>query len=220
MSLTTKLAVCGWIRENYNGAFLNDISDIIHEFYSIKIDSKILTTNEQSELLNLLFDELKTKKGNENIKCIDTKVLFRASDHKFKSSDFHEICDKQGPPIVLYHNEYDHIFGGYAPKSWDVDKYTITAPTAFLWMIRPYGKVLRFHEEYSDGCNAIRNSIVHGPKFGLGADIWVTNDYMHNGCYPCSFDFDGEEMTGIDCDMSGEHVFELKDYEVFKIFLR
>ena len=225
MALKTKLAIYGWIRENYNGTFLDDISDIIHTFYLIKIDSKILTTNEQAELSNLLLDEIKTKKGNENVKYFDTEFLFRASEHDFKASKFHEICDKQGPTIVLYHNEHDHIFGGYAPQSWNSSLSglggdgRITDPTAFLWMIRPYAKVFRFKQAHSSGFGAMWNSHSDGPKFGKGSDVWVTDACAYNGVGPVSFDFDGKEISGADCNRWGTYSFDIKDYEVFKIFL-
>ena len=91
------LSVHGWIRENYNDEFLEDIIRIIYEYYLIRIDSKILETNEQISLTNLLFDRLQKEKKNENIKDLNLDLLFRASEHDFKAAEFHNKCTDKGP---------------------------------------------------------------------------------------------------------------------------
>ena len=121
MDKRSKAAVYGWIRENYEGVFLDDISHIIHQFYLIRIDSIILTSDEQIKLYNLLFDRIKTQKKNHNITSMDTKLLFRGSEHGFDRRKFHEICDNEGPTVTIIHSENDHVFGGYVSISFDKD---------------------------------------------------------------------------------------------------
>jgi len=48
--------VYGWIRENCNG-FIEDIIKIILQFYLIHMDSHILSTKQQMEFLDFLFDK-------------------------------------------------------------------------------------------------------------------------------------------------------------------
>ena len=101
----TKLAIYGWVRQNYHHKFPDDICDIIHEFYLIGIDSNILSKIEQLALMDLLLNELKNQQGNEHLKSMDVPLLFRGSEHNFASSKFHDICDNRGPTFVVYHND-------------------------------------------------------------------------------------------------------------------
>ena len=214
MDKRTKSAVYGWIRENYEGVFLDDITDIIYQFYLIRINSNILSSDEQIELYNLLFDRKKTQKNNHNIKSMDTKLLFRGSEHGFDRKKFHEICDNQGPTVTIIHNENDHVFGGYVSISFDKDAGKADDPTAFLWIVRPIVKVYGLTDEYSNGESALWNSPYFGPKFGRGEDLWVGGS--HNGCHPTTFEFDATELTG-STDVDDFYSFDVKEYEVFSV---
>ena len=63
MDVRQRHTVYGWIRENYAGSFLDDIINIIFIFYQIKLNSNILSADEQDSLLNLLLDALFNKKA-------------------------------------------------------------------------------------------------------------------------------------------------------------
>ena len=216
MAETTKSAIYGWIRENYNDTFLHDISDIIHQFYLIIMDSKILTITEQSTLIDLLFGELKKQKGNEDIQWIDTSLLFRGSEHNFNASTFHEICDNQGATFVVYHNEYNHVFGGYTSKSWNVNNRFGDDTNTFIWMIRPNAKIYNLKKANALGSCVIWNGAGYGPSFGA-PDIWTSIDDSGVGSY--IYLFDPYEISGADTDSNDENTFDMKEYEVFKISL-
>ena len=62
MEKRSKVVVYGWIRGNYKGIFLDDITDIIYQFHLIRINSNILSPTEQVSLFNLLFDQIKQQK--------------------------------------------------------------------------------------------------------------------------------------------------------------
>ena len=47
------------------------------------------------------------------------KLLFRASTHGWKSTDFHSHCDNKGPSLVIIKTAKDYVFGGYTSVSWD-----------------------------------------------------------------------------------------------------
>ena len=47
------------------------------------------------------------------------KQLFRASEHNYSSSEFHECCDAiKGPTLVVIKSTGGWIFGGYTTQSW------------------------------------------------------------------------------------------------------
>ena len=75
MDAKQKCTVYGYVRMNYDGDnMIDDIINIIYQFYLIRIASNILTNEEAMAFMNLLFDNLRKQKGNENINTIDTKL--------------------------------------------------------------------------------------------------------------------------------------------------
>ena len=76
---------------------------------------------------------------NKNMKSIETKLLFRGSEHEFECDKFHQLCHNKGATITIIHNEYDTVYGGYIseslidPQSVDTK---ITDPNTFLFVIR------------------------------------------------------------------------------------
>ncbi|KAK8810420.1 hypothetical protein WA158_006995 [Blastocystis sp. Blastoise] len=51
------------------------------------------------------------------------KLLFRASEHKYKANKFHKYCDYKGETVTIIkhigHNNHINIFGGYTDQSWE-----------------------------------------------------------------------------------------------------
>ena len=54
------------------------------------------------------------------------KLLYRASEHGYIASSFHECCDDKGPTLIVIKSRagllsYSYIFGGYTTQSWSGD---------------------------------------------------------------------------------------------------
>ena len=213
--------VSGYVRQNYRDNIPIDVIGVIYQFYLAHIGSEILSPEEQLNLLNLLFDAFIKQKQHQHIKSINTKLLFRASEHDYKCKQFHNFCDNQGPTITIIYNVHDHIYGGYTSKSWvsAYDKKVQDSET-FLFMIRPNVELIMPRNETAP----IWMYSGYGPIFGSGADIWILdncNTAPDNGCYGevGSFDFDAVKMGGIQPDNPRYKrcKFKVKDYEVFAI---
>jgi hypothetical protein len=61
-----------------------------------------------------MFEEWLNIQGN-----VKTNLIFRASQHRWRASDFHKYCDNKGANIVIIKNEFGYIFGGYISISWE-----------------------------------------------------------------------------------------------------
>ena len=224
MASKQRLTVYGWIRENYDKQFLDDIINIIFIFYRIKLDTKILTQKEQESFYKFLFDSLKAQKMNQNMKSINTKLLFRASQHNYNSNAFHKYCDNQGPTITIIHNEHDYVYGGYANKSWFTSysaKY-MTDPNAFLFGIRPSIKYIPLKEKNKSGEFALATTSGYGPAFGRYGDIWIGEDCnikKSSGTFPDTFQLTSAESGVV--NLCGQTIsasnFRIKEYEVFSV---
>ena len=240
-------AVHGYVRLNYHADHIaDDVINIIHNYivYLIRIDSKILSLSEQSELLDLLHDQLAKQEEYESFKTINTKLLFRASDHDYDPRKFHQLCDDKGPTLTIIHNEYDRVFGAYVTKSFEANSQFdgSTDPNAFMFQIRPnicyYG--LKPSEEpwryRNNGAFAVRNrrESHYGPSFGKD-DIWISeNDCYRDkplgtggGCRDgTTFDFKGSELSGAPLtaewttyDFYGTpgYYYKVIEYEIFEL---
>ena len=223
--------VYGYVRLNYEVSFTLDVIDIIYNFYLIQITSNILNLEEQCSFMNLLYNRLKQQKENENIKSINTKLLFRASDNDYKCDEtFHDFCDDQGATVTIIHNEHDHIFGGYTSKSWKLDEQLWfndeKDASCFLFMIRPKLECVEWKESVEKGKEAITSSANFGPIFGEGWDIYLYNSYtdqtnndgqremdIRGSGKSQSFEYLKQEMFGTDKGYG----FKVLDFEVFSI---
>ena len=224
MSQQQRDSVYGYVRKHYDGLFITDITEIIFQSYLIEIESNILSSDEKLSLMNLLYNTLKQQAGNNDIKYIETALLYRASDNDFDGDKFHDLCDEQGATISIFHNEHSHIFGGYTSKSWPKGSWAVSAdPNAFLFMIRPNLKFVALREEHKEDRDIISSISTQGPTFGNGWDIYIehkVNGEIEGGGRSISFDFSQTEMCG--GTFLGEHLlihhrYKVTDYEVFSI---
>ena len=221
MEQRIKDTVYGYVRMNYANMCPFDIISVIYQFYLLRIESNILDSQQQINLLNLLYDTIKGQKGNENINTMETKFLFRASDHGYEGNIFHQYCDDKGPTLVIIRNEYDHIFGGYTTKSWKKvnNKYKIHDPNTFLFTVKPEIEMIGF--KYPEKkFNVIWSNPGHGPILGIG-DIVVKNRCNKSqwGCFirSSSFKFDAEKLSGGKENAYKKVWNKIMDYEVFGV---
>ena len=214
--------VYGYLRNNYDGIYPDDIIKLIYMFYLLSIDSKIINDEEQSSLLNLLYNTLKEKDNYKNMKSMNVELLYRGSENSYLASKFHELCNNKGATITIAHNEKDYVFGGFTSKSWTDGHSTKSIdPNAFLFVIRPNVKAFGFAGGNKDGDDAICHYTDYGPVFGAGADLWIHNRCTqgnNNGANPTTYAFKTNEMLGSEYD-DGSHYFKITDYEVFSVVL-
>ena len=68
-------AVSGWIRKTYGNNFLDVITQMIFEYFYIKIESKLLNGNEQTKLMELLVDKLKRQRKRADTESIHNHLI-------------------------------------------------------------------------------------------------------------------------------------------------
>ena len=86
---------------------------LINKYNSfILFDSKIINKNE--EYINNIIKWI-----NKGKKEITTELLYRKTDNGDSYNTFHQLCDNQGPTVILIKGNKGFIIGGYTPLSWD-----------------------------------------------------------------------------------------------------
>lgn len=163
--------------------------------------------------------------NNDSIETLPKKLslLYRASEHNFSSSKFHQMCDGKGPTLTIVRSSSKTLFGGYASRSWySGDKYE-PAPDSFLFSL---DKETR-HEIYQYEGNAMRGSNDWGPCFGgsiFGSDLNIS-DKCNSGSSSYS-DLGqtyslpkgiNERSDAAQSYLGGSYLFQVEEYEVFKV---
>ena len=99
---------------------LNDL-DAIHCYDSIRFKVSHYYLKNLSEFLpntwivNQKYDtKLREWIGND----YQWRLIYRASEHEYTASSFHECCNDKGPTLVVIKSSGGWIFGGYTTQSW------------------------------------------------------------------------------------------------------
>jgi len=155
---------------------------------------------------------------SQELKQVSKKIgetIYVASIDGQSSSNFHSHCDGKGPTVVIVLTTTGNIFGGYAASSWTTSGSYVSAPTSFLFRLRPgrrHYTVKKGRESYS----IYRNS-AYGPTFGGGHDLYIvsnalssTSSYTNGGH---SYDFQGYPNYQLN---DGVKNFKVLDYVVVK----
>lgn len=106
------------------------------------------------------------------------------------SSDFHAAADNQGATfsLMLVGNGTDQwLVGGYNPQSWDSQEHWHQTPddadrVAFIFNLTSGSVFHQVPATYilpSQGEKQTWNSMLLGPAFGEGGDLWVTGDLQN-----------------------------------------
>lgn len=220
-----QLTVHGYVNQNYEtNKNMIDIIEIIYAYYLIIMDTFILSSDEQMKFIQMLHDKLKQIQSNNKL-SFNTNLLFRGSEWEFDSYKFHDLCDNKGPTITIIQNEYNHVFGGYSTKSWNLNCQIITDPTAFLFVIRPQIKIYPLKESENEGYQAMWNRRGYGPIYGKPQDIFIGDSEAakyNRISWSLSklYQFDPVEMCGGTKNKRGCVKFKLIDYEVFSIDIK
>ena len=139
---------------------INDIKAKFNNFSKSKeerqtidnLNSKII--NENEECYNM--DLKKWINPNKNLKA---QLLYRLSENGEKYETFHELCDKKGPTLTLFHlKENGQKLGIYTPLSWDKENKTKNDMETFIFSLNKEQKYKKV-----SGSNSIRSPSNYGP---------------------------------------------------------
>jgi hypothetical protein len=113
------------------------------------------------------------------------QLIFRASEHQFKASEFHRLCDNTEDTFVLLRTEFNKTIGGYTHYKWNQvphNSYVNDAgKRAFLLQVDLREKMTPITQEH-----LIKHLTDYGPIFGGGFDLYISNlcnANSNSGCY-------------------------------------
>ncbi|KAK8812242.1 hypothetical protein WA158_007476 [Blastocystis sp. Blastoise] len=167
------------------------------------------------------------------------KLLFRASEHEYRASEFHSYCDNKGETVTIIkhigHNNHINIFGGYTDQHWDCSQRKISYSKEFLFTITnehnmppsQYGYISIDTCRREDYGGAIYCSQSYGPCFGhiydshqlLICDNCHTSNksYCYSGYYAINTTPQNYSLFVNTNATNSENFFIVDDYEVWGI---
>ncbi|KAK8799573.1 hypothetical protein WA158_006122 [Blastocystis sp. Blastoise] len=192
------------------------IKEIINQIQFI--DSIILNKELSIPLINWL--------GKEKT----WKLLFRASEHNYRVSEFHKYCDNKGETVTIIkhigHNNKENIFGGYTDQNWEsrTDNCWKSYSKEFLFTLSNEHNIpptkydpIDKNSQYGIHCHSSL-----GPKFGSGSDICIYDDCHNNTssyCHARLFEYKNtpqkHSLFVNTNDSNTQNNFTVEDYEVW-----
>jgi hypothetical protein len=180
------------------------------------------TENNLNQVMSSIFYKDEIKDLNELCEFSPRsywKLIYRASDHGFKSSDFHRKCDYNSNTLVIIETDENFIFGGFTSQMWTSNDGWKSDSNAFLFSFKNlFDTPFKFNAN-GNGKNAIYCHESFGPCFGHGDDITIkdkSNLHEKNEtCFPSSYFAPSFKQN--QCLLAGKRYFRVKDIEVFRI---
>lgn len=176
---------------------------------NLDIDSKIITSKDELNLIESRIRKNKTILANKSFKA---KLLYRASRDGDEASKFHELCDSSKNTIVLVETKDNLKFGGYTEETWkgEIGKGDKDDKEAFCFSLNEF-KIY----------NSIRQPSIwtnpnNGPSF-QNSIFNINNKCFTNGgyCSESSHSFYDNQKYPNEIN-NGKDTFEVKEVEVFQ----
>ncbi|XP_053105667.1 interferon-induced protein 44-like isoform X1 [Hemicordylus capensis] len=162
-----------------------------------------LTREEQQQLQHLLG-------------CKHISLLYKASIHGYAAQTFHNICNRQGPTVVVAYSTSGYIFGGFTAHSYTSSGAYINDDRAFLFRLK--GKEcnpLKIPVNVSE--NAVCDNAAHGPYFGAGSLIFLSQNRAEvaTDASIATYSFRAEDLHGNDQRLLECEVYRVDDVGPF-----
>ena len=165
----------------------NKIIEILNNMGKIKEKGEIIIKNssiinDDVNKQNIIINWIKEKVNKNAIKF---ELIFKMSENRSNSKDFHKYCDNKGPTLTLVKTKKNYIFGGFTPLEWKnkggsiYDKSNKTFVFS-LNLIKKYNMInlkkmaLQFEPNYGPVFGAW--------DFGLKEDMKKGQTYANNNC--------------------------------------
>ena len=150
------------------------------------------------------------------------ELLYRGSRDGSLSKNFHEKCDNQGPTLIVYRNDKECIFGGYASIPWTNQGCYKNAPDCFIFTLNNIHNTEPYKFPVKNNNEGVYRYINYGPTFGEGCDICIYEDFKSkdsNSDFPCRYqDTLGKGRSIFTGDLNNNNQkIKINEIEVFKI---
>jgi hypothetical protein len=149
-------------------------------------------------------------------------LLYRASEHGFGCTHFHDKCDNHSKTLTVIRTANGNVFGGYTDQFWDTSNAWKVDNNAFIFsLINQENWPLKIKSRIDK--SAIYCSYFYGPVFGECRDICIYPNSNNNESsfanLGCSFEHPTYvyQSSEANCFLAGSQRFAVSDIEVFQL---
>ena len=178
-----------------------------------KIDSKIITKNEEVELLaNRL-----TYKGFIKNQKVIFNLVYRASRDGSSPNNYHSKCDGKMNTICIIQTIKGCKFGGYTETKIDSSSNNYKDPNAFVFSLNK----LKIYENIKKENNSVCHSKNWGPIFRSDAfAVWDKDFFSYDKHRVGAKSESNYGIMNEDYEINnGDQYFTIKELEVFQIII-
>ena len=146
--------------------------------------------------------------------------IYDATTDGWKSDDFHRCCDGKGWTLTVAETTNDFIFGGFTTAEWESGWTSKACPHSFLFSVNEGSKYPitsgdgKAIECRSDGC-----AVFGWLELGIQSDSNNNTDSYCNA-NRASFKLPAAKVSEDPSINGGDHNFQLKQFEVYKVTVR
>ena len=178
-----------------------------------QIDSKIIKTKEEIELLS---KRLTSKYLNKNNKIL-FNLIYRASRDGDKPYDYHKKCDGKKNTLCIIQTIKGCRFGGYTQYAINSENCNQKDPNAFIFSLDKN----KIYENLKKGKNAVYHCKGWGPIFRDDAfAVWDKNFFSFDKNTVGTKSQSNYGKMDEDYEINnGEEYFGIKELEIFQIII-
>ena len=143
------------------------------------------------------------------------QLLYRASEDGFNSANFHDKCDGIKNTLTIVKSRNCSIFGGYTGAAWKSNGCWMNDRNSFIFSL-----VNHLNDSFKAKCTNNQYSIFgdssFGPKFGKGADLFISSNSNTNHRSYSNFGHSYKHGTYGQTVLDGSKSFQTTEIEVFE----
>ena len=221
---------------HFNKEIPSELSKLIEAFAKRFIPSFLISIEQDIDFMQLLMD--KKRKHFENKRL---KLLLDTKNDGYDASTFHAKCNGHSPTICIIQSDHGNIFGAFTTIAWrSGSSDRAEDKEAFLFLIKSHNEQInkqcpKIYNVNSEGREAVIHQTKHGPTFGSGWDLMISDkcneyhlmdksadrvdgaDNCHTYIGSNGYNHNNDLCGGFKKDWVSRQLFCVVNYQVFEL---
>jgi len=148
--------------------------------------------------------------------CRAFSLLYKVPGNDYTPEKFHELCDNEGPTLVIITSDKGNIFGGYNDNDWAGNRVGYANSNTFLFTLKnpahsPPRKLALINSGVSSYLNSTRHVCFGHP---VSPDLWLQSGGAGTASTSSLSNFYPNENIYL---LDGDASFNVKEVSVYKV---
>ncbi|KAJ7332564.1 hypothetical protein JRQ81_014744 [Phrynocephalus forsythii] len=141
-------------------------------------------------------------------------LLYKGSIHGYYANAFHNICNRQGPTVIVAYNGSGYIFGGFTLQSFTSSEGYLTDEKAFLFRLKGKDGLGPLKIPVKIANQAVYDYSQYGPHFGDAALVFLSENgaAVATKAGSATYTFSAEDLHGNDQVLLECEVYRVEDF--------